>query len=186
MLPAQCDARWRCANFDDARSHLVPLLADLRKLELGMLAERWRGLLDRQAASLVRSVAAAADAGKLYLPDAGAAAGWDGSRGGALAAYGLEGPAELPDYLESQLNVLTELAAASKGARAWLAQEGAGTPVDARPLLAEWSGIDAELARRSAKPGRRAAEARSLAGHRRGRTRQCQLRGSAGPRHGRR
>lgn len=154
VLPAQCDARWRCANFDDARTHLVPLLAELRKLELGAAAERWRGLLDRQAAALVRSTAAAADAAKLYLPEPGAAAGWDGSRGAALAAYGLEGAAELPDYLESQLNVLAELAGASKGARAWLAQDGGGAPFDARPLLAEWAGIDAELARRAAKtPG---------------------------------
>lgn len=150
-VPAQCETRWRCANFDDARQVMGPLLASLRKLEITSSAQRWQRLMDGQAMALLRELNQLADNGSLYLPDAHAVAGWDGARGGASLAYGVRAAGELQDYLDGQLLLVSELAQASHGPRAWLAQSGALAPREAQPWLADWSRVDAELARHAAK-----------------------------------
>ncbi|GGC13522.1 type VI secretion system protein [Pseudoduganella buxea] len=152
--PAPCEVGWRCANFDDARQMVGPLLPALRKLELNDAAASWQQLLDRQAETLLRQLNAALAGDTLYLPAEGGVAAWDGGRGGAIGAYGARGAAELAPYFDAQQAQVAELAAAARPARTWLARPGAQAGRDVQGALADWTRIEAELARHAAKvPG---------------------------------
>lgn len=149
--PVPCDVPWRCANFDEARVPLGDVVGALRKLELDVPAERWQRVADRQALALLRALDAAVDAAALYLPDPRTVSNWNGTRGSAYQAYGVRAAAELQDVLDSQLQLVADLALAGKGPRAWLAQAGARAPREAQRLLTQWARVDTELAKHAAK-----------------------------------
>lgn len=147
--PAACDPAWRCANFEAARQSIGVMLPALRKLGMPDAAGLAQQVLDEQALVLLRELRDALENGPLYLPSSSALAEWNGP--GAGAAYGARSAADMQDYLQTQLELVTELSAASKGPRAWLAQPGTPAGRDAAAWLADWNRIDADLARYAAK-----------------------------------
>jgi len=147
--PAACDPAWRCANFETARLAIADMMPTMRKLELNDTAELAQQIMDEQAFVMLRALRAALENGLLYLPAPGALAEWNGQR--AALAYSVQSQADMQDYLQSQLELVTELSAASKGPRAWLAQPGASAQPEAAAWLADWNRIDADLARYAAK-----------------------------------
>lgn len=149
---ATCEAGWRCANFEDARKALTPLVAGMRHLEISNAAQHWERLMDTQALALLAVLKSALDNGNLYLPDADTIAAWDGTLGGAPLGYGVRGgDGELRDYLDAQLQAVGEMTMASKGPRAWLAQKGVLAARETQALLGDWNRVDAELAKHAAK-----------------------------------
>ena len=147
--PAGVDAGWRGANFDLARQAMPPLLADLRKLGRPELAEHWQGVMDQQAMLLLDLLQAELLGRPLYLPDATVVASWNGSRNGALQPFGAILAADLPDYLQAQLDEVAVLAAAAKGPLAWL--EHAPAARRASSSAQAFVKISSELQRHAAK-----------------------------------
>ncbi len=149
--PAPCEAGWNCANFDDARKWIAPLLTTLRQLEMGAPAQRWQRLMDTQALSLLKQLNMAAERGGLYLPDPATVAAWDGTRASAPAGYGMRAAGDTREYLDRQLQAVGDLAAASKGPRAWLTQSATPVSREAQALLTDWNRVEEELAKQAAK-----------------------------------
>jgi len=147
--PAACDPAWRCANFEAARQAIGEMLPALHKLGMHEAAGRAQEVMDEQALGLLRALREALENGPLYLPAASALAEWNGP--GAASAYNARSQADMQDYLQTQLELVNELSAASKGPRAWLAQPGTPSAREAAAWLADWNRIDADLARYAAK-----------------------------------
>jgi len=151
-MEAAGDARARSIGFDEARKAMTPLLTGMRQLEINPAAQRWQSVMDNQATALLTELKGAADDSGLYLPDPGAVGTWDGSPAAAAAAFGLRsGDGAVREYLDGQLQTVADLAAASKGPRAWLAKKEALAPGPVQAMLSDWNRIDGELAKHAAK-----------------------------------
>lgn len=142
---------WRTANFDQARQAMPPLLAGLRTMGQPLLADAWQSAMDRQAQTILEQIQGELDRRNLFLPDAAAVRNWNGSRMGALQAYGAFVPADLAANLAAQIDEVNARADAAKPARLWLETAPAEQRHAARATLAAWTRLDAELARYAGK-----------------------------------
>lgn len=153
-LAAANDGRWQDNQFSTAAPKVSALLASLHKLEQPLRAAAWQGVMDRQAERLLLALRQQLDLRALYQPDSRALAAWDGRQPAVLAAYGAAGPAALQDYLQSQLEQVSEIAEAARPALDWLQRSGSAQALATKRNVADWRKLELELQRHAANnPG---------------------------------
>lgn len=153
-LAAANDGHWQDSQFSTAAPKVSALLANLRKLEQPLRAAAWQSVMDRQAERLLATLRQQLEQRALYQPDSRALASWDGRQPAVLAAYGAAGPAALQDYLQSQLEQVSEIAEAARPALDWLQRSSSAQALATKRNVADWRKLELELQRHAANnPG---------------------------------